>query len=156
MGRCHLDGFSSGCWSGASQAMKKATASSSLSDPTTRPLYQGADNAGRMKSWRVACKWSYKVWVWASPRESLPFSYSVKIEWFHAPIHSCCGFSHCFCGRLTWLVIVLVPSLQKYRPRGNILKKKTSVKVPQESNPGPLRGKWVSLPLCQCFFLSKD
>ena len=50
MGRCHLDGFSSGCWSGASQAMKKATASRSLSDPTTRPLYQGSDNAGRMKS----------------------------------------------------------------------------------------------------------
>ena len=37
-----LFGFSLGCWFGANQATKKATTLGSLSNPTSRPLYQGA------------------------------------------------------------------------------------------------------------------
>ena len=41
MGLCHLDEFSSGCWSGASQTTEKVTATRSLSISTSWPLYQG-------------------------------------------------------------------------------------------------------------------
>ena len=48
MGRCPLVGFSSGCWSGASQALKKVTASRSLSNPSLGH-YIRAPEAGRMR-----------------------------------------------------------------------------------------------------------
>ena len=48
---------------------------------------------------------------------------TLKLNWFHLPVYACSAFNHWFCGRLTWLVIDLVPSLQKYRPRANIKKK---------------------------------
>ena len=103
-----MDGFSSGCWSGASQATKKATASWSLSNPTTQPLYNGADNARRTKSRRVAGKVKVQVLLGALghgfeplSRESTPFSYRVKVELLRVPICDCCDFDHCFCGRLT-------------------------------------------------------
>ena len=64
--------------------------------------------------------WSTRLRVRASSRESSPFSYRVKVELISC---ACCACNHCFCGRLTCVVIVLVPSLQKYRPRANIWKK---------------------------------
>ena len=95
VGCCCLDGFSSGCWSIASQATKKATTSRSLSDPTSRPQYQGAKMTEKwsheepLASGAPSLDWSARSRVWAS-RETSFFSNSIKVKiGFHVPIRAC-------------------------------------------------------------------
>ena len=99
--------------------LAQATASRLLSNPTNQPLYQGAKNARKPKSRRATCKWSTTsllgaqgCWFeshWGSHRRGSRLSpTALKFDWFHIIIRACCAFNHCFCGRLTWLVIVMV------------------------------------------------
>ena len=105
MGRCRLDGFSSGCGSGANLATKKATASRSLSDPTTRPLYQGAGSRKNETRRAAGCKCSYKPHLrsaggaGSNPRGGIRLFASnlavMKNEEFLCPFCVCCVQKSC-------------------------------------------------------------
>ena len=58
MGPCHLDEFSSGCWSGTRRTTEKANASRFLSYSTSGPLYQGTGTLEGQSQEESFAKWS--------------------------------------------------------------------------------------------------